>query len=187
MKTLQNVTLALCMLAFMAACGEKKKSEVIITQRTETPRPKEPVRMQEYTDERDVKWLGRTYHVAINRQPSDSLPMVKDENGQQYVDNVFTVSVSRDDGTVFFSHVFTKKSIVQYLDDDFRTTGVFEGLVYDKVEKNCLLFAASVGHPQTDEYIPLVISLSRMGELTVRRDTELDTTAPAAEQEDDEV
>lgn len=187
MKTLPNTILAFCLLAVLAACGGKKKSEIIITQRTETPRLKEPVRMQEYTDERDVEWLGKTYHVAINRHPGDSLPMVKDENGQQYVDNVFTLSVSRDNGTIFFSRVFTKESIAQYLDEDYRTTGVFEGLVYDKVDKDCLLFAASVGHPQTDEYIPLVLSISRTGQLTVRQDTELDTAAPEAVQEDDDV
>jgi hypothetical protein len=131
--------------------------------------------MQEYTDERDVEWIGKIYHVAIHRHASDSLPMVKDEIGQKYKDNVFTLAVSRKDGSIFFSRSFTKKALNSYLDDDFRNTGIFEGLVFDKVDGDWLVFAASVGHPQTDEYIPLVIRLSRMGDLDIKRDVQMDT------------
>lgn len=169
----------------MAACGEKKKSENTIVETIETPKVQSPVRMQDYTDERDVDWIGKVYHVAIHRQPSDSLPMVKDETGQQFVDNVFTLSVSRADGSVFFSRVFTKKAVASYLDDDYRSTGIFEGLVFDRVDGDNLIFAASVGHPQTDEYIPLVITLTRMGDLSVKRDVDMDTSAPVNEGDDE--
>jgi hypothetical protein len=50
-------------------------------------------------------------------------------------------------------------------------------LVFDKVDGDWLVFAASVAHPQSDEYIPLIIRLSRMGELTIKRDTQMDTAA----------
>ena len=159
----------------LAACSEKKKSDDIITQRVVEVKPSAPIKMQEYNDSRDVEWIGKTYHVAINRRPADSLSMVKDENGQKYVDNIFTVAVSRSDGSVFFSRSFTKKDLNSYLDDDFRKTGLFEGLVFDKVDGDWLVFAASVGHPQTDEYIPMVIRLSRMGNLVIKRDVQMDT------------
>ena len=133
--------------------------------------------MQPYIDEKEVSWIGKTYYVSISRQPSDSLPTVKDEMGQKFVDNVFQLSVTRKDGSVFFKRTFTKKNLAQYLDDDFNTTGVFEGLVFDKTDNDWLVFAASVGHPQSDEYIPLVIRLSRMGELSIKRDTQMDTAA----------
>lgn len=163
------------MLGVMASCGGKKKSNDIIAPRVVKVKPKAPVRMQEYTDERDVKWLGKTYHVAINRQASDSLPLVKDETGQKFVDNVFTLAVSRADGSVFFSRQFTKQMMGAYLDEDYQNTGIFEGLVFDKVDGDWLVFGGSVGHPQTDEYIPLVIRLSRMGEVVISRDTQMDT------------
>jgi hypothetical protein len=131
--------------------------------------------MQDYTDERDVEWLEKTYHVAINRSPADSSSLVTDENGQKYYDNIFTLAVSRSDGSIFFSRTFDKKALNAYLDDDFRKTGLFEGLVFDKVDGDWLVFAASVGHPQTDEYIPLIIRLSRMGQLVIKRDVQMDT------------
>ena len=163
------------MVVVLAACGGKKKSNDIIAPRIVKVQPKEPIRMQPYLDERKVEWIGKTYFVTIGRQPSDSLPMVKDETGQKYVDNVFSLKVSRKDGSVFYTRTFTKKALTQYLDDDFNKTGVFEGLVFDKAEGDYLFFGASVGHPKSDEYIPLVFRLSRMGELTIKRDTQMDS------------
>ena len=64
-------------------------------------------------------------------------------------------------------------------------------LVFDKPDGDWLVFAASVGHPQTDEYIPLVVKLSRMGVLQVELDTQMDTapdteSAPAPMTDGDE-
>ena len=168
----------------MAACSEKKKSTDIITQRVETVKPKGPERMQEYDNSSDVGWIGKKYKVSVHRQPADSLPMVKDETGQKFVDNIITVTVLRADGSQFYSHNFTKTDFLNYLDDDYSKTGILEGLVFDKAEGDFLVFAASVSHPQADdEYIPLVVKLSRMGELTIQRDTQMDTTGDTPEQE----
>ncbi len=174
MKQILYIVSLAAVAVVLAACGEKKKSETIIAPRVVKVVPKEPIRMQPYMDEKEVSWIGKTYFVTVSRQPSDSLPMVKDETGQKFVDNVFRLTVSRKDGSVFYSHVFTKKALQQYLDDDFNKTGVFEGLVFDKAEGDYLYFGASVGHPQSDEYIPLVFSLSRMGVLSIKRDTQMD-------------
>ena len=167
----------------MVACSEKKKSTDIITQRVETVKPQGPERMQEYDNTSDVAWIGKQYKVNVHRQPADSLPMVKDETGQKFVDNVITVSVLRADGSRFYSHKFTKNDFLKYLDDDYSQTGILEGLVFDKADGDFLEFAASVSHPHTDEYIPLVVKLSRMGQLTIQRDTQMDTTGDTPEQE----
>ncbi len=188
MRKVMVATAVVGMMLTMTACSEKKKSDNIITQRVETVKPSSPVKMQKYDDERDVEWIGKTYHVAVHRQPCDSLPMVKDETGQQFVDNTFQVVVSRSDGSVFFNRSFTKSFFSSYITEDFRRTGILEGIVFDKADGDWLVFAASVGHPQTDEYIPLVMRLSRMGDLDVKLDTQLDTSAPdheaAADDED---
>ena len=181
-KSLFFVLAAGVMLSF-AACGEKKKSTDIITQRVEIVKPQSPERMQEYNDSRDVAWIGKQYKVTVHRQPADSLPMVKDETGQKFVDNVISVSVHRADGSQFFGRTFKKTDFLQYLDDDYSKTGILEGLVFDKAEGDFLEFAASVSHPHTDEYIPLVVKLSRMGEVTIQRDTQMDTTGDMPEQE----
>lgn len=167
---------AASLLTLLASCGEKKKSQDIITQRVvETVKPQKPERMQEYHDSRDVAWIGRKYRVEVQRQPADSLPLVKDETGQKFVDNAITVAVRRSDGSTFYQHRFTKGDFESYLDDDYRKTGILEGLVFDKADGDWLTFAASVCHPHTDEYIPLVVRLSRMGEVVIRLDSLMDT------------
>ncbi len=167
----------------LTACSEKKKSNDIITPRIVKVEPKDPIPMQPYNDERVVDWIGKKYHVAITREPKDSLPMVKDENGQKFIDNLFTLVVSREDGSIFYSKKFVKASVDNYLDDNYRKNGILEGLVFDRVDGNWLVFAGSVGLPQTDEYIPLIIRLSRTSNLEIQRDTQMDTMPPTLEQE----
>ena len=72
------------------------------------------------------------------------------------------------------------------LNDDYRKTGILEGLVFDKVEGNNLFFAASVCHPQTDEYIPMVVSVSNLGDVGIKLDNQLDTNGGNLEENDDE-
>ena len=177
MKKILFATAVTALVLVLAACAEKKKSDDIIAERVVEVKPSGPVKMQEYNDSRDVEWIGKTYHVTVHRQPCDSLPMVEDETGQKFVDNVFKVTVSRSDGSVFFNRTFTKPFFAQYVNEDFRKTGILEGIVFDKADGDWLVFAASVGHPQTDEYIPLVMRLSRMGDLLVKQDTQLDTNS----------
>ena len=152
------------------SCGKKKQSNDIIVQNVETPKPQAPIRMQDYRQTTDVQWLGKQYQVEVARTASDSLAMVKDEIGQQFVDNRITLKVIRQDGTVFCTKTFTKAAFASCLDDDYRKTGILEGFVFDRAEGNQLFFAASVSHPQTDEYIPIVVTLSNFGEVGVSRD-----------------
>ena len=160
----------------LTGCKQKKQTEDIIVRKTETPKPQAPIRMQDYNQVKDVQWLDRSYQVDIRRMADDSLRMVKDETGQKFVDNRIQLKVIRQDGSVFFSRTFTKADFNDYLDDDYRATGILEGLVFDRVEGLHLIFAGSVSHPQTDEYIPLVITLSNFGDVTISRDTQMDTS-----------
>ena len=165
----------------LGACGNKKKSEDIIAQRVVKAAPQGPIRMPENTDQREVNWIGKTYQVTIHRLPADTLSMVKDDTGQQYVDNIFTLTVARQDGSVFFTRKFVKTDFARLVGEDFRRTGILEGFVFDKANGDWLEFGASVGRPQTDEYIPLVVRLSRMGDLDMKVDTQLDTNSDVNE------
>ena len=171
---MNNRTLFALSLAGMltVSCGQKKQHDDIIVKQVETPKPQAPVRMQDYHDVKQVQWLGKQYQVEVSRTADDSLRMVKDETGQQFVDNRITLKVIRADGSVFCSKTFTKAAFDACLDDDYRKTGILEGFVFDKAEGNNLYFAASVCHPQTDEYIPLQVTLSNFNEVHITRDNE---------------
>lgn len=181
MKKIQ-LFVALLMVTLMVSCGKKKESKDIIVPTVEVVKPKAPIRMQPYDQQQQVAWLDKNYQVFINRVADDSLRMVQDETGQKFVDNRITLRVVRADGSVFFKKVFVKGDFNAQLDDDYRQTGILEGLVFDKVDGNNLVFAGSVSHPQTDEYIPLVVTVSNLGKIAVKRDDQMDTNSTQEQQ-----
>ena len=189
MKRLVKIVFFSVLAVLVASCGEKKKHVDIIAPKVETPKPQAPIRMQDYNQTTDVKWLNKNYQVVVSRTPDDSLRMVKDETGQKFVDNRISLRIIRSDGSVFFSQTFTKAAFDSFLNDDYRKTGILEGLVFDKAEGNNLFFAASVCHPQTDEYIPMVVTVSNLGDVGIRLDNQMDTTGEEREKiadDDDE-
>ena len=176
MKKLVKIVFFCALAVLVAGCSEKKKHDDIIAPKAEKPKLQAPIRMQEYNQTTDVKWLNKNYQVEVKRMPDDSLRTVKDETGQKFIDNRISLRIIRADGSVFFSKSFTKAAFENLLNNDYRNTGILEGLVFDKAEGNNLFFAASVGHPQTDEYIPMVVSVSNLGEVGIKLDNQMDTT-----------
>lgn len=173
-----NKTLTAAILAGMlsvAGCKEKKVHNDIIAPRVETPVPSGPVKMADSRVERDVLWLGKPYKVEVWRHADDSLRMVKDEYGQLFVDNRVTLTVRRRDGSVAISKGFTKAALDAHLDAKYRKEGILDAFVFDKADGQQLEFAASVSLPQSDEYIPLEIKVDNFGNVTINRDSEMDT------------
>lgn len=176
MKYLVIAAVAASVLMIPSSCKKEKKSDDIIATKYEVKRPKAPIRMEEKRETKNVQWVGRSYTVELLRTADDSLAMVQDEMGQKFVDNRIMLCIYRTDGSVFFQRTFVKTDFSKYIDDDFRRTGILEGLVFDGVDGNKLKFAGSVCHPQTDEYIPLSLNVDNFGKVTIKRDDNLDTT-----------
>ena len=173
-------------LTLLAGCKEKKQPQDIIAPKVESPKPSAPIRMQSYSDTRTIQWLDREYKIEVNRTPSDSLPKVKDETGQQFVDNRISVVIRRADGSVAISKTFTKASFEAYIDAHYRKAGILEGLVFDEVDGQQLEFAASVSLPQTDEYIPLAVKIDNFGNVKIERDSQMDTNGTGEPDESDD-
>lgn len=184
MTNQQLTILCLTGLLMLTGCKEKKQPVDVIAAKVETPKPSGPVRMQGYQDQRDIQWLGKNYHIDITRQPDDSLAKVTDETGQKFVDNRATLVVRRADGTIAISKTFLKRTFEPYLDPSFKASGILEGFVFDEVDGNHLEFAASVCLPQTDEYIPFEVKIDNFGNVTIKRDTEMDTNGNNEEDDD---
>jgi len=178
-----NVIL-LALLLVSTGCKEKKQSEDIIAHKQEVKKPSAPISMQSYADSAQVQWVGRSYTIKIRRTADDSLQMVKDETGQKFVDNRIQLRIIRSDGSVFFTKSFTKSNFTAYIDDKYQKEGILEGFVFDKVDDNKLVFAASVCLPQTDEYIPLVVSVDNFGNVSTKLDDSLDTSGDNSEEEE---
>ena len=92
------------------------------------------------------------------------------------------LQISRKDDSEFFNRTFTKADFESCLDESFRKNGALLGIVFNRTEDDNLYFAASVGSPDksSDEYVPLVLRLSKTGKVTISKDNQLDTSSDVA-------
>jgi hypothetical protein len=106
----------------------------------------------------------------------DSLKHVKDEYGQPYIDNRVSLTILRQDGSVFFKKEFTKASFSSYIDDTFRNNGILAGIQYDEIDDKGLEFSVVVGMPDAldDVFIPLELVIDRQGAVSISRDDDMD-------------
>jgi len=172
----------------LTACQEKKQSTVIIAPKPEAPKPSGPVVMQDMNAQNDVEWIGKTYKVVVSRKVDRELPMVEVEQGKKAYDNRINLRILRPDGSEFFNRDFTKQAFASCLDEPTKKNGVLLGIVLDRADGDNLIFAASVGSPDvlSDEFIPMVLTVTRMGDVSIKRDTTMDTSNGQDQNDDEE-
>lgn len=177
MKRINYILLMAFAAGVMASCSEKKQSNVIIAPKPVAQVKKATQKMSGYEQARDVEWVGSTYKVVVKRSSDTELPLVKVDENNKYYDNVIQVRVLRKDGSEFFNRTFKKSDFSEFLDSHTKDAGALLGIVYVKAEGDYLYFAASVGSPDvtSDEYVPLVLKISRMGSVSISKDQVLDT------------
>ena len=178
-----TIVLAFGVLMGVVACKEKKQSDVIITTKP-VPEAKKPTqKVGDYETTTPVDWVGSTYQVLVERKADESLPLADDGQGNKYYDNRITVKIVRKDGSEFFNRTFVKEDFSAYVDALYKKNSALLGIVLDRPEDDYLVFAASVGSPDktSDEYVPLVMKISRFGDVKISKDTQLDTMSEGDE------
>jgi len=177
MKIIPTLLIASVVALSVVACGNKKQNNDIIAKKPAVKAPASPVKMQDYNHRESVDWLGQQYGIAISRRADTSLPLVTDDGGGKYYDNRIEVRVTRPDGSVFFDRAFTKTDFAAQVGDDYIKKSALLGIVIDRVEGENVVLAASVGSPDvlSDEYVPLLITVSRTGGVSISKDTRLDS------------
>ena len=177
------MVLAFGVLMGVVACKEKKQNDVIITTKP-VPEAKKPTqKVGDYETTTPVDWVGSTYQVLVERKADESLPLADDGQGNKYYDNRITVKIIRKDGSEFFNRTFVKEDFSAYVDALYKKNSALLGIVLDRAEADHLVFAASVGSPDkmSDEYVPLVMKVSRFGDVKISKDTQLDTMSEGSE------
>lgn len=168
--------IALAMLA-LVSCKEKKSSTIIVTKRKAQVTQKSQIhKTGDYSQSTDVEWVGNKYVVESKLVADSSLPLTTD-GASRYYDNRVTIRVLRADGTEFFKQSFTKDNFKSYIDQNYIKDGALLGVVFVKAEGNFLHFAASVGNPDkvSDEYVPLAMKVDNFGNVTISKDSRMDT------------
>lgn len=194
MKQILSFVLLGVLLLGISSCKDDKKSDnVILEKPAKEVVPTDTVEMTTIAPEaRTVEWVTGKYTIAIRRYADRSLPVVQDESGRKYFDNKIDLKISREDGSFFLDKTFEKKDFDRFLDKDTRANGALLGLPFVEVDGDNLVFSASVGSPNemSDEFVPMKVKISRMGDIHIELDNDLDTTnqnaAPNPETNEDD-
>ncbi|WP_294481455.1 DUF4738 domain-containing protein [uncultured Bacteroides sp.] len=159
----------------VTACGGKKQSSEheSLLAKMDSVDAHGLQRMQTSKSEMDMKFKGKEYHSVVTRTPDEGLPHVSNEMGDTYVDNKIVLRLTRGSETVL-NKTFTKNDFSSVVDADFLSKSVLEGIVYDKTTPQGIVFAASVCYPQTDLYVPLSITVTADGRMSIRKVDELE-------------
>lgn len=187
MKTCYVAALALVLT--VVSCKQDKRTGDIITKKPVTEVHQTIQKTGDYSQTRHVDWLGNDYSIVVQRIAETSSTVVDEGSGNKYYNNKIIVRILRKDGTEFFKREFTKSNFASYIDDSYNKNGVLLGVVFDRIEGDNLYFAASVGSPDrlSDEYVPLVVRISRTGNVSVLKDSQLDTGGGQQKSDDEEM
>lgn len=168
-----------CLTVGLVSCKEKKVQTDIITTKPVVEKAKPTQVMGDYEQTVPVDWVGSTYQVVTRRAADKSLPVIDEGQGEKFYDNRITVRIVRKDGSEFFAKTFTKDDFASCVSASYRRNSALLGIVFDKAETDHLVFAASVGSPDqsSDDYVPLLLRISRYGDVSMSKDMQLDTGA----------
>ncbi|MCI1647295.1 MAG: DUF4738 domain-containing protein, partial [Bacteroides sp.] len=116
-----------------------------------------------------INYKGRQYRSAVLREPDEKLSIVVNDQGTQFVDNHISLKLTCE-GKVILDKVFTKDNFSALVDGDFLDNAILESLVYDKTTSQGIQYTASICYPQTDLYIPLSITVTPNGKLSMAKE-----------------
>lgn len=122
------------------------------------------------------QFRGKPCEAQVFRTPDETLPRVKDEEGNEYVDNRITLRITSQ-GKTLVDRTFTKDNFASVVEQRFLQHSIFEGLVYDTVTPQGMVFAASVSYPQSDLYVPIRLTLTADGHVAMETEDLLDNYA----------
>ena len=184
MKYLHTLFIAAVAAVAFSACSEKKPANNIVAKKTVAKAPSGPVRMQDSRFAEEVQWNGKGCNVSIVRRVDTSLPVITDDAGGKYYDNVIEITIGSGSGTgeadgtnVLFHKVFSKQDFASMISAEYLKKSALLGIVFDRIDGDNMVFAASVGQPDvlSDDYVPMLVTVSRSGNMTISKDTRLDS------------
>lgn len=138
-----------------------------------------PQRMQVADTKETFTYKGKEYQSSVVRKPDESLPVVTNEQGEKFVDNRITLHISGG-GKQLVDKVFTKKSFASLIDVKFMKHAILEGLVFDRTTPQGMIYAASVCYPQSDLYVPIRLTVTVDGEISMEKEDLMEDYQPGS-------
>lgn len=167
-KTILGVTCALVIAGSLSSCKNKQQDEDIMIEKIIDKPQSKAESMTAKTSSGTTTWTGNKYNFTIRRAADTSLDDVENHESL-FHDNRIELTITRTDGSQFFSQTFTKSSFSGLLRKEAKENGVFLSMAYDKSDSNHLYFVASIGSPDEsyDDFTLVQLIIDRQGATSV--------------------
>lgn len=178
-----GIGLFACLLLMACSSSSRKEGSKLTEMSAEERTSSLPERMQTSNVTEQFTLKGNSYQSTVVRTPDESLPLVTNAEGNKFVDNRITLRIITQ-GRTLVNRAFTKQDFASLLNARFLKYAILEGLVFDQViESGLIRYAASVAYPQSDLYVPIRITVTPAGQLTIEREEMMDDAPQNEEQE----
>lgn len=121
---------------------------------------------------------SNVYILTINREACDSLPIVTDEMGFRFTDNLLDISV-RKNGRLLFDRTFKKTDFRSMLDEDFLKQSILDGCRFMQVHEGMVSFSLAVSYPESDMSRPFILNIGPDGSYMIVKDDSLEEDYPS--------
>ena len=169
MKTLVYIVTCAVMLSVISCTSRNKGGDDVQVLMKDSTVISAPQRMQVSDTKVTITYKGREYRSSVVRRPDESLPVVTNEQGERFIDNSIALRITCG-GKQIVDKVFTKESFASLVDARFLKYAILEGLVYDKTTPQGIIYAASICYPQSDLYVPLQLTVSADGKISMAKE-----------------
>ena len=169
MKTLVYIVTCAVLLSVISCTSRNKGGDDVQVLMKDSTVIAAPQRMQVSDTKVTITYKGREYRSSVVRRPDESLPVVTNEQGERFIDNSIALRITCG-GKQIVDKVFTKESFASLVDARFLKYAILEGLVYDKTTPQGIIYAASICYPQSDLYVPLRLTVSADGKISMAKE-----------------
>lgn len=171
--------LACVSVIFLSACSsqnkkEKEDAQALMQDSVEAAGPQ---RMQVSDIKATFNYQGKEYQSSVLRQPDESLPIVNNGQGEKFFDNRITLRLTCG-GKQIVDKVFTKENFTSLVEAKFMQYAILEGLVYDQTTPQGIIYAASLCYPQSDLYVPIRLTITSDGKISMAREELMEDYQP---------
>lgn len=116
-----------------------------------------------------LTYKEKEYVSTIIRQPDEKQPIVRNQQGDTFIDNNITLHLTQANETVI-NRTFTKTDFASLINARFMEYAILEGLIYDKTTTEGFIYIASISYPQSDLYVPIKLTITTNGSIRMEKE-----------------
>ncbi len=176
---MKKILYLLCLAGMICSCNNSVKPQQETAAEDSVTIENTIGKLREMHIQKEITLAGKKYKYRYDFACDESLPVVRNPQGDDYYDNKVTLRIEHN-GKEFFNRTFTKTDFSQIVPKNFMQSSALIGFTYNYTSdenSDALYFIATVGDPDesADMTFPIQLHISPDGNLKMEKAVNLDT------------